>query len=132
LVSSFSRLLHSSPTRRSSDLLTVLYAGVLALWQAPNFPPSRFLDEGLLPWVLNWGFAAAVVAFFVALVILVLIVGRAGWWAYIVFGLLVAAAVWASTVVGYALGAHFGGESVNLHPYVLLVDFGLLFPVIAA
>ena len=110
----------------------VVYAGVLALWQAPNFPPSRFLDEGLLPWVMNWGFVAAVVGFFVALTILVLVVGRAGWWAYVVFGLLVAAGAWASTLYGYALVARLAGEQVSLHPFVLMVEHGLFFPVIAA
>jgi hypothetical protein len=110
----------------------VVYAGVLALWQAPHFPPSSFLDRGLLPWVLNWGFAAAVIGFFVGLSLMVLIFGKAGWWAYAIFGLVLAAFVWASTLLGYALTAHFAGEQVTLHPYTLAVEFGLLVPVIAA
>lgn len=109
-----------------------LYAGVLALWLAPNFPPSTFLDRGLLPWVLNWGFAAAAVGFFIGLALLVLIAGRAGWWAYVLGGLLVAALTWGATVLGFALNARLGGASVSLDPYSLLVEYGLFFPVIAA
>lgn len=110
----------------------LVYAGALALWQAPNFPASTFLDDGILPWVLNWGFAAAVGGFFVGLTLLVLIVGRAGWWAYVIGGLLVALLTWVVALGGYAFNAHLAGESLNLHPYTLLVDFGLFFPVIAA
>lgn len=75
----------------------VLYAGLIAVWLAPTFPPSTFLTEGLLPWVTSWGFIAGVVAFFVGLVILVLIFGRAGWWAYVIFSLFVGVLVWATT-----------------------------------
>lgn len=110
----------------------ILYAGVIALWQAPHFPPSTFLNDGLLPWVLNWGFAAAVVSFFVALTVLVLILGKAGWWAYVLFSLLGAAFVWVGTAVGNAVTVFLSGESVGLTPYLLAVDYGMLFPVIAA
>lgn len=116
----------------ASVAFAVVYAGVLALWQAPNFGPRTFLDQGLLPWVLNWGFAAAVLGFFVALMLLVLIAGRAGWWMYVLGGFLVAVLVWGATVLGYAMSARFAGEVVSLHPYTLAVEFGLLFPVIIA
>lgn len=116
----------------STVAFALFYAGALALWLAPNFPPSTFLSKGLLPWVLNWGFAAAVVGFFIGLALLVLIAGRAGWWAYVLGGLLVAALTWVVTLLGYALDARFAGESVTLHPYSLVVDFGLFFPVLAA
>jgi hypothetical protein len=66
----------------------VVYAGVLALWLAPTFPPSTFLSEGLLPWLTSWVFVAAVGAFFVGLALLVLVLGRAGWWAYVLGGFL--------------------------------------------
>lgn len=113
-------------------VFALVYAGVLALWQAPNHPPSTYLQEGFLPWVLNWGFYAAVFAFFVGLAVLVLIVGKAGWWAYVIFGLVAAIFVWAITVLGYALSAQLAGEQVSWHPASLLIDFGLLLPVIAA
>lgn len=113
-------------------VFALVYVGVLALWVAPNFPPSTFVNEGLLPWVASWGFAAAIVAFFVGMVLLVLIAGRAGWWVYVLGGFLVAVIVWAVTLLGTAFGAHLLGDSVSFHPYLLLTEFGLFLPVIAA
>ena len=110
----------------------LVYAGVLALWRAPFFPPSTFLESGLLPWILSWGFLAACAAFFVGMVVLVLIFGRAGWWAYIFGGVLVGVLVWGASVVGYAYTAHVMGEEIRLAPMDLVSDFGLIFPVIAA
>lgn len=110
----------------------IVYAGVLALWRAPFFPPSTFLDQGLLPWILSWGFLAACVSFLVGMIILVLIFGRAGWWVYIFGGVLVGLFVWGVSVVGYAYTAHTLGTDVTLTPLALLTDFGLQFPVIAA
>ena len=110
----------------------ILYAGVLALWLAPNYPPSTFLSEGLQPLLLSWGSAAAIIGFFVGLVLLVLIVGRAGWWAYVLGGFLVAAFTWAATLAGFALSDRLMGESVSLHPLSLVAEYGLIFPVIAA
>ena len=116
----------------STVAFAVVYAGVLALWLAPSYPPSTFLTEGLLPWVLNWGFAAAVVAFFVGLTLLVLVVGRAGWWAYMIFGVLVAAFVWAVALLGFGLDSQLNGVRVDWRPLSLLAEFGLFFPVIIA
>lgn len=116
----------------SAIAFALVYAGVLSLWLAPNFPPSTFVNEGLLPWVLNWGFAAAVVGFFIGLALLVIIVGRAGWWAYVLGGLFVAIFTWAITLLGYALDARLSGESVSMQPFSLLVEYGLFFPVLAA
>lgn len=116
----------------STIAFAVVYAGVLALWLAPSYPPSTFLTEGLLPWVLNWGFAAATLGFFVSFALLVLIAGRASWWAYVLGGLLVAAATWGVALVGFALVAHFAGEGISLKPLSLLAEYGLFFPVIAA
>ena len=110
----------------------LVYAGVLALWIAPSYPPSTFLSEGLLPLVLSWGFAAAVVGFFVGFVLLVLIVGRAGWWAYVLGGLLVAIFTWGATLAGSALGERFSGEVVSLQPLSLLSEYGPIFPVLIA
>lgn len=110
----------------------IVYAGVLALWQAPNFPPSTFLNDGLLPWVLSWGFAGAALGFFLGLALLVLIFGRAGWWAYAIGGLLVALTSWALSVLGFALDAQFAGDSVSFAPFSLAENFGLFLPTIAA
>lgn len=81
----------------------VLYAGVIAIWLAPQYPPSTFLSEGLVPWVTSWGFIAGVIAFFVGLSILVLVFGRAGWWAYVLFSLFVGFAVWGASSGMFAL-----------------------------
>ena len=83
----------------------LVFAGVLALWLAPDFPPSTFFTEGLLPWLISWPFIAAVVAFFVGMALIVLVVGRAGWWAYVLGGFLVAVLVWVAFV---AVSAFFG------------------------
>lgn len=110
----------------------LVYAGVLALWLAPTYPPSTFLSDGLLPLVMSWGFAAAVVGFFVGFALLVLIVGRAGWWAYVLGGLLVAIFTWGATLAGSALAERFSGEVVSLQPLQLLAEYGLVFQVLAA
>lgn len=81
----------------------LVYAGVLALWIAPSFPPSTYFSEGLVPLLTSWAFIAATAAFFIGLVIVVLVVGRAGWWAYVLGGFFVALLVWAATVVGLRL-----------------------------
>ncbi len=52
----------------------------------------------------SWGFIAGVAAFFVGLSVLVLIFGRAGWWAYVIFSLFVGVVVWVATSATYALG----------------------------
>lgn len=87
----------------------VLYAGIIALALAPTFPPSTFLTEGLLPMVTSWGFIAGVVAFYVGLLVLVLIFGRAGWWSYVLFSLFVGVLVWAVTTATFAAGGGPGG-----------------------
>lgn len=109
-----------------------VFAGLLALWLAPSYPPSTFLNQGLLPWLTQWGSAAAAVGFFVSLALLVLIVGRAGWWAYVLGGLFVGLATWASAVLGFAVNDRIAGEVVSLQPLALLEEYGLSFPAIAA
>ena len=110
----------------------IVYAGVISLWLAPNYALSNFLSDGLLPWVLNLGFAAAALGFFIGFTVLVLIGGRAGWWMYVIFGLLVATVTWAAAVLGYALNDRFAGEIVSLQPMALLSEYGLIIPVIIA
>lgn len=81
----------------------VLYAAMIAIWNARVYPPSTFLSEGLLPWITSWGFIAGVAAFFVGLVLLVVIFGRAGWWAYVIFSFFIGVLVWAATLGTFAL-----------------------------
>lgn len=101
----------------------VVYAGLIALLRAPFFPPSRFLEDGLLPYLTSWGFILPVAAFFVALALLVLIVNRAGWWAYVLGGVLIAAVVWAAAGVGYVLSPQLGEEGArNSDAYQLGID----------
>ena len=81
----------------------LIYAAIIAVWIAPTYPPSTFLTEGLLPWIMSWGFIAGVVAFLIGLVILVMIFGRAGWWAYVIFSLFVGVLVWFATAATFAI-----------------------------
>jgi hypothetical protein len=113
-------------------VFALVYLGAVALWQAPNFPPSTFLTDGFMPWVLSWTFAAAALSFFIALTLLVLIVGRAGWWIYVLGGFIVAVFVWVVTLLGAAFDASLQGAAVSWHPYLLVTEYGLFFPVIAA
>lgn len=86
----------------------LVFAGVLALIAAPSYPPSTFFSEGLVPALLSWGFIASVIAFFVGLALLVLIAGRAGWWAYVIGGFVVGLFVFAVTLVGLSIDAGAG------------------------
>lgn len=76
-----------------------VFAGIVALLLAPQLPPSQFVG-GLLSVLLAWPTILAVSAFFVGLVVVVLVVGRAGWWAYVLGGFLVAMFVWAASIAG--------------------------------
>lgn len=51
---------------------------------------------------LAWVFFAAVGTFLAALILLVVIVGRAGWWAYVLGGFLVGALVWFAVTLSLA------------------------------
>lgn len=112
-------------------VFALVYAGILALWQAPQFPPSTFLNEGLLPLLTSLGFVLPIGAFFVALVILVLIANRGGWWVYVIFGLLVAGAVWVAAAVGYALSPQLTGDSFDLS-FSSLLNVATTIPALAA
>lgn len=126
----------------STLVFAVLYAGALALWVAPTTPPSAFVST-MLQFGL-WPVVAASAAFFIGLALLVLIVGRAGWWAYVLGGFLVGVLVWAAAIVGVAYTASrldetvrlaelLGGEfAAGFAPLDLLRYFGLTVPTIAA
>lgn len=92
----------------------VLYAGIVAVWLAPTFPPSTFVNEGLLPWVTSWGFIAAVAAFFVGMLVLVLIFNRAGWWAYVIFSLFVGVLVWFAAAGTFTVTEFPGATATEL------------------
>jgi hypothetical protein len=111
----------------------VVYAGVIAAWLAPAFPPSTFLSDGLLPYLTSWGFIFSVIAFFVGLSLIVLIVGRAGWWAYVLGGFLVAALVWVAAAVGFALSREsFDIVITGMQPLEVLQFVGLTLPTLFA
>ena len=93
---------------------------MIALGLAPHYPPSTFVNEGLLPHVTSLGFIAATAGFFVAMVLLVLIVGRAGWWAYVLGGFWVAALVLAAATVGYGYSPQITGLTFNWQLSTLL------------
>lgn len=118
-----------------------LYLGLIALWIAPDFPPSQFLNEGLMPWLTSWLFIVPTVAFFVGLSLLVIIVGRAGWWAYVLGGFFVAALVGAAAMVTISLaGTPYAtpqemepGFTFGINALPAMVNrFGLTVPVIGA
>ncbi|QBE48127.1 hypothetical protein [Leucobacter triazinivorans] len=108
-----------------------IYAGVIALWLAPVLAPSQFMD-GLLEYVLSWGYIAAVAAFLLGLIVLVLIVGRAGWWAYVLGGFLVGVLVWLAATAGYAASAEGVRALFERSPLSLAESFGLAAPAIGA
>lgn len=111
----------------------LVFAGAISLMLAPSTSPSAFVGA-LLERTLAWGFIAASVAFFVGLAVLVLIVGRAGWWAYVLGGFFVGLFVWAAGTAGAMLEARYLGEVVLGSESVgdLLRTFGLSFDALAA
>ena len=109
----------------------VVYAGVLALWIAPTTPPSQFVD-GIVDLALNWGFIAGVVAYLIGMILLVLIFGRAGWWAYVLGGFFVGALVWVAATIGSAVSADGVRVLFERSPLDNIGEFGLSIPAIAA
>lgn len=109
----------------------LLFAGVLALWLAPDLAPSQFVD-GLVEQLASWGFLAAIAAFLVGVIVLVLIVGRAGWWAYVLGGFLVGALVWVAATAGFAASADGAGVLLREAPLAIMDRFGLTVPAIVA
>lgn len=87
-----------------------VYAGVIAITLAPTHSPSRFVPA-LLEHVLAPVFLIPVAAFFLALALTVVIVNRAGWWAYVLGGFLVGVVVWAAATGGALLSPAITGLS---------------------
>lgn len=109
----------------------IVSAGVVAVTLAPELAPSQFVD-GLLTQLLSWAFISGVVAFFIGLAVLVVIVGRAGWWAYVLGGFFVGAFVWLATVAGLAVDESGLSVLLNVSPIALFTSYGLALPAIAA
>lgn len=109
----------------------LVFAGVLALWLAPTLAPSQFVD-GILGNIVSWGFIAATVAFLVGMIVLVLIFGRAGWWAYVLGGFLVGVLVWLAATAGVAADAEGVRVLFETSPIDLITSFGVTLPAIAA
>ncbi|QIM16066.1 hypothetical protein G7067_05975 [Leucobacter insecticola] len=109
----------------------LVYAGVLAATIAPSTPPSQFVD-GMLEQLLSWGFIASAVAFLVGMIVLVLIFGRAGWWAYVLGGFFVGVVVWLAATVGGAVDADGVRALFDRSPFQTIEKFGLSITTIAA
>lgn len=120
----------------ATAVFALIYAGLLAAWRAPLFPPSTFLAEGLLPYLTSLGFILPVVAFFVAMAVLVLIFNRSGWWVYVIFGIIVAALVWGAAGAGYSLSPELADAEDLAREYGLslehIASFALTIPGIMA
>ncbi|MEB4614336.1 hypothetical protein [Leucobacter sp. M11] len=112
-----------------------VYAGGIALFLAPTHAPSQFLG-GLQDHLFTLGFLLPIAAFFVMMVLIVLIVNRAGWWAYVLGGFLVAVAVWAAATVGWGLtpaitGVNWGVARADLLGTTALTPLPLIAAVVA-
>lgn len=77
----------------------LIYAGCIALVLAPQFPPSTYVNEGLLPALGSLNFILPVVVFTLASMLLALMAGRSGWWAHIVGSLFVGGLTGLATAV---------------------------------
>lgn len=80
----------------ATGVFAVLYAGILALILAANNGSVDVLDE-VLARAPYW---IPVIFFFLAMALLVTIVNRGGWWAYVLGGFAVAAIVYGSYLGG--------------------------------
>jgi hypothetical protein len=80
----------------------VLLAGIISALLAPMLAPSQF-SIAIVEYLLSLAFWIPVAVFTVALIILVLIVNRAGWSAYVLGGFVIGVAVWLSAVAGWVL-----------------------------
>ncbi|HUH53209.1 MAG TPA: hypothetical protein VLZ31_04090 [Microbacteriaceae bacterium] len=116
----------------------LVYAGILAIIRAQYFPPSTFLQEGLLPYLTSLGFVFPTVTFFIMMVILVLIFNRAGWWVYAVLGIVVAVIVWGAAGAGYSLspqlfdGADAVTDSDKRFDIAHMATFAITLPAVLA
>jgi hypothetical protein len=76
-----------------------VYAAVSFVVIATSIPSGSAIPA-FLTFLLSAAFIVPVVVFAVALILIVLIVNRAGWWAYVLGGFLVAVLVYFGTIAG--------------------------------
>lgn len=115
-----------------------LLAGVMLAEFGITINPSRAIDL-FFGANLYWVFFAAVGTFLVSLIVVVAIVGRAGWWAYVLGGFIVAVLVWLATTLTLSAVADgiqktiggLPGQSGSSFGELLRV-YGLSLPAIAA
>lgn len=79
-----------------------LFAGIIALILAPTLTPSQF-SVIFVEYLLSLAFIIPAATFVVALIVLVIISNRAGWWAYVLGGFIVGVVVWIAATGGIAL-----------------------------
>jgi hypothetical protein len=109
----------------------VVYAAVASIFFAFNPAVENALST-LTRFLVNFAFIVPVVFFAIAFILLVLILNRAGWWAYIIGGFVVAAVVYAGSIVGAYLavqGWTMSQESLGEFLRSLLMD---PLPIVAA
>lgn len=75
---------------------------------------------------LSWVFFAAVGTFLTALILLVLIVGRAGWWAYVLGGFMVGTLVWLAVTFSLAAVTEGVRKTIGGLPEQSAEGFGAL------
>jgi hypothetical protein len=80
-------------------VFAVIYAAVASIFFAFN-PAVDNPVATLTRFLVSFAFIVPVVFFAIGFILLVLILNRAGWWAYIIGGFVVAAIVYAGSIVG--------------------------------
>jgi hypothetical protein len=88
----------------------VLFAGIIAALLAPSLTMTEF-SSTIIEYLLSLAFLVPVGVFVIALIVLVLVANRSGWWAYVLGGFLVGVAVWAAAVLGLVLSPDLSGYS---------------------
>lgn len=86
----------------------VLFAGIIAALLAPSLAPSQFTPQ-IIEYLLSLAYLVPIGVFLVALILLVVVANRAGWWAYVLGGFLVGVAVWAAAVAGLVFSPDLSG-----------------------
>jgi hypothetical protein len=84
----------------------LLWAAIVALVGGMLTPGREFVDL-FLRFLGSWAFRGPVIVFFVGMVLLIQVLNRARWWAYILGGLVVAVLVYASYVGSSLLDQDF-------------------------
>jgi hypothetical protein len=87
-------------------VFALLWAAIVALVGGMLTPGREFVDL-FLRFLASWAFRGPLIVFFVAMVLLIQVLNRARWWAYILGGLVVAALVYASYVGSSLLDQDF-------------------------